>query len=248
MTDLFTTDNTNTNNIDPNKDYLTELVGEGKKYSDVAALARSRVEADQFIERLKSETQGLRTELQTRTTLEEVLDKLSNPERTQPPTNSNNQQSETEATALKPEDIAKLVDERVSERERARAANANLESAKRVLAQAYGNDYAQRLYDETSSLGLSKDYVNNLAQTAPKALFKLLGIDETASQKPTQRNDLFVPPQSQVRTNPTSSVGNDRNEKYYQDLRRKDPNTYWSTKVQNQMHQDALRLGESFFT
>jgi len=246
MTDLFTTDD-NATTIDPNKNYYIELVGEGKKYADEAALARSRVEADAFIERLKSENSGLRNELKTRSTLEEVLDKMNNPPSHSNASSSNNQQSESGETALKPEDIARLVDERVVQREQDRRATENLNSVKQLLAQAYGSDYAQKLHDEASSLGLSKEYVNNLAATAPKALFRLLGIDENTTQK--TNNDLFTPPTSQVRNFPSSSGnGSEKTMKHYEALRKSNPSQYWSPATQNQMHKDAARLGERFFT
>jgi hypothetical protein len=245
MTDLFTTDD-NATTIDPNKNYHAELVGEGKKYADDAALARSRVEADAFIERLKTENNGLRNELKTRSTLEEVLDKMNNPPSNSNASSSNNQQSESGETALKPEDIARLVDERVVQREQDRRATENLNSVKQLLAQAYGSDYAQKLHDEASSLGLSKEYVNNLAATAPKALFRLLGIDENTTQK--TNNDLFTPPTSQVRNFPSSGNSSEKTMKHYEALRKSNPSQYWSPATQNQMHKDAQRLGERFFT
>lgn len=243
MTDLFTDQNTNV--VDPNKNYLEELVGEGKKFKSVEDLARAKAEADAFIERLKTETNGLRDELKTRTTLDEVLDRLNKSQDTNSnASNQNNQNGENgSGTALKPEDLARMIDERVSQREQARRAQENLAEVAQKLTEAYGSNFATKLKQEADALGLSQDYVNNLAATAPKALFRLLGVDS----KPPQ-NNLFTPPTNQVRSPGSSQTSGDRTKAYYDDLKKRDPAQYWNPSTQNQMHKDALRLGESFFT
>ena len=43
----------------PTTDALAELVGEGKKFKDIAALAVGKVESDKFIDRLKKEAADL---------------------------------------------------------------------------------------------------------------------------------------------------------------------------------------------
>ena len=44
----------------PVADPLQELVGEGKKFKSIEDLAKSKVEADRFIDKLKSENDALR--------------------------------------------------------------------------------------------------------------------------------------------------------------------------------------------
>ena len=75
MNDIFAV--TNGNPVTPNGNApatpvdLTELVGEGKRYATVEALAKGRLDADAFIEQLKRENAGLREDLSTRLTAEE---------------------------------------------------------------------------------------------------------------------------------------------------------------------------------
>src|SRR4051794_16092193 len=118
MTDLFN-DSDDTPDIDQNKDYFSELVGDGKKYKDSQAAGRAIVEKDAFIERLKAEAHGLRQELNTRLKLEEVVDRISSasksPTSEQPPREPDNGQS---ASQLSPEDVQALVTKTLTDSEK----------------------------------------------------------------------------------------------------------------------------------
>lgn len=230
MTDLFQ-DHIDDPIIDENKDYLSELVGEGKKFSDPAALARGKYEADLFVERLKTEMSGLRNELNSRVKMEEFLDKLNSYQTPkspdagqQPPVGA-----KEDGSKLTPEDVLKLVDQR----EQKQKANENVSKVMNKLQESLGPNYATKLKQVTQSLGLSQDHINSLASTSPEALYKLLGLDE-------KRQDLFQsPPHSQVNTLGFKSTGGNKDWKYFDDIKKKDARKYWSTPVQNEMH--ALR-------
>src|SRR4029450_8159059 len=94
MTDLFSDESDI--NVDPNKNYLEELVGEGKKFKTPEDLARGKAESDSFIERLQKELHGLRNELKSRLQLEEVVDRISSASKSpiseQPPREPDNGQ------------------------------------------------------------------------------------------------------------------------------------------------------------
>jgi hypothetical protein len=62
--------------VDENVDYVTELVGEGKKFKDISGLARGKAEADLTIEVLKKKLDDLNKELTTRASLETFLDQM----------------------------------------------------------------------------------------------------------------------------------------------------------------------------
>lgn len=235
---------------DPNKNWLEELVGEGKKFKDPNELARGKAEADAFIERLKREQEELRTELNTRLTLEQYLDKMgSNANQNQngrsdpPPNEPNGDGSNT--TALKPEDIERLIETKVSEREKQRIQSQNRAEVKQKLTEAFGNDYISKLKEVGGALGLSAERLDEMAAESPKAFLKLVGADTAPQNQQRKPDSLFVPPTGQ--TTQTRTVSGDRTKSYYDTLKKNDPKNYWSAAVQNQMHKDALRLGENFF-
>ena len=77
MSTLF--DNTEVDNEDVNLDTevtLEDLVGEGKKYRDPNALAKSRVEADRYIKKLEAEHKQMREELTSRQALADLVDEI----------------------------------------------------------------------------------------------------------------------------------------------------------------------------
>ena len=128
MSDMTVFDD-NEPEIDLEKDYLAELVGEGKRYKDPQVLARSAVEKDNFIERLKTEGAQLRAELNTRIKYEEFLDKLKSS-----PSRSNEEPQTPQEPAnvfAKPEDIDRLIDQKIQQREQQGVAERNLDDAGR---------------------------------------------------------------------------------------------------------------------
>ena len=250
MTNLFEAPTTNQETVDPNKNYIEELVGEGKKFRDMEALARAKAESDAFIARLQKENEGIRQELNTRLTVEQLMDKMAAPKsEATPPIQSQNQQTPTpEVKSPSPEDIERLVNEKLSQAEKSRVQNANLSYVRENLEKAWGNDYVQRLKEKATELGVGEEFLQGLAKDQPKAFLKLIDATTPAPQVPSN-NTLFVPPSSQQSAPKSSSFSptSNRTKAYYDSIKAKNPAEYWSPAVQNQMHEDAIRIGEAFF-
>ena len=253
MTGLFEqsqTTGTNTE-IDPNKNLLEELVGDGKKFKTPEELARGKAEADRFIQQLQGELAGLRTELSTRQTLEQLMDKMSADKGTENTNQSHNQNSQVgdgqNVKAFTEEDIARLVEERLSKAEQARIHQSNLAHSKKALEESFGPDYVTHLKAKAQELGVSEEYLNNMAKETPKAFLKLVEAD--GAQRATAPS-LFSPPPSQQlpsQSNRSFAPTGQRKQSWYEDLKRKNASEYWSPAIQNQMHKDAISLGETFF-
>lgn len=243
MTDLFQpNDSQDQTELDHNKNYLEELVGEGKKFSSPEALAKSKAEADLFIERLKTEQLGLRQELNSRVKMEEFLDKL-NTFQSKSPTNDLDAPGakKDDTQRLTSEDITKLLDTKLSERERQQKAFQNVEVVKQKLQETLGPNYATKLEQMTSTLGLSKEFLNSVASSSPAAFLKLVGVEEKKA------GDLFFsPPKSQMNTEGFRPTGDKKDWDYYEEIRKKDPRKYWTSTVQNEMHLQAQKLGDAF--
>jgi hypothetical protein len=239
--------------IDPTRDWLEEYVGEGKKFKDAADLARGKAHSDVFIARLQKEMDGLRQELNTRLKLEEFMDRMNSKESTV----GNGQITQTTATAtsdgtannpaLSPDDIEKVVEQKLRAKEQELRTQQNLQMTKEKLVEAYGENYAAELENRVNALGLSKDLVNQLAKSEPKALFAMLGL--TGQQQTRQQELLPSSPRSSVNT---ASMGlaapAEKTYKDYEKIRKQNPGEYWSAKVQSEMHRQALKLGERFYS
>lgn len=230
---------------DPNKNYLEELVGEGKKFKTPEELARGKAESDAFILRLTKEQEDLRKELNTRLTMEQYLDQLRAAppvSQTPLPNEPNGNGGQPDASSLKAEDVERIIDQRVTAREQERIQNDNLRMVKDTLTQSLGPEFPSKLKEIGNQLGMSEQDMSDLAKLKPKALLALV---ERAEPVKTQQQTLFTPPQGQLTQMRQSLV--DRTSSFYNDLKKKNPKEYWDPKVQNQMHQDAIRLQEKFF-
>jgi len=240
--DLFASDPGNEPNDD--KNYLEELVGEGKKFRSVEDLAKGKAQSDRFIAQLQAEQEQLRQELNTRLTMEQALDQLrqspggnheESPGGNQPSGSSENSPS------LKPEDVERLIDQRVAAREAERVQQENLRTVKEALSASLGPEFPNKLKEIGDTLGMTADEMTAFAKSKPKAFLALIG-----QQPKTQQQSLFTPPSSSTQT-AFKPVNTERTKSYYDNMKKADPKTYWTPKVQNQMHQDAIRLQERFF-
>lgn len=242
--------------VDPNKDYLSEYVGEGKKFKDPADLARAKAHSDAFIERLQRELSGIRNELNTRVKIEELMDRMSatNTDRnvttqaTQ--TAAENGQDGTATRNLSPEDIEKVVEQRLAAKEQERRITENVSTVKNRLMAEFGDNYVAELEARTKALGLSKDFVADIAKREPKALFALLGIESVSGTQQKPQQDVFsAPPRSSVNT-AGFGIKDDGEKKFadFEKIRKQDPARYWSAQVQNELHRQAMKLGEKFYS
>lgn len=218
-----------------------DLVGEGKKFKTNDDLARGKAEADRYIDQLKTEMAELRSDLAARVKLEDVIDRLA----------SRNNEDQHELPNLEPNDrsgqpaissdaIERLIETKITNRDKERTARENRDSVKAKLTEVFGADYPKRLEDRREALGLDKDTLNNLASRSPTAFMELVA--PRAAERPG-----FVPPRSSVASehfipNPQAQPGS---RSWYDNLRKSDPTTYWTPKVQWQMHQDAIKAANA---
>jgi hypothetical protein len=242
MTDLF-----DPNSLPPVQEAVKfeDLVGDGKKFRDPDDLARGKLEADKFIERLKQENADIRRQLSSEERLEEIKELL---ERSNAPSRNDNQTDPNPSVngqkpPFNPEDLEQLLEHKLAQREAKARQEANLELSRKGLVDAFGNDYPSILEQKARELGMNKQVLSNLAVESPQAFLRLVGADQPKPRVP----DLFTPPTSNMRTVPSTGVTGERTYKYYQDLKTKEPRQYWDARTQIQMEKDAQRLGPAFF-
>lgn len=234
-----------------------QLVGPGKKYSSVEALAKGALEKDAFIETLKRETSELRQEIKSRLSLEEFLAKSQQkqPEQIPPLSSGHNQGADEQGveekqknavTALEQGEVQRLVREALAQEQSKAARAANLNASREELKKVFGEDYGPHLTSRAQDLGLDQAFVEEIATRSPRALLALLG-------EAPKTNDKFVTPPQTTRNSPTSNAGSMttngvRNEKYWAEFRRTNLKEYMKPHNQVQRHKDAQALGEKFFS
>lgn len=244
MTDDFLNED-DQNTVDPNKNYLEELVGEGKKFKSPQDLARGKAESDLYIntltkrmDELRNDYVALRQDYNSKAKLEEVLDQLKTRQQ------SGNDEPLVKDVDIKPElkseDITKLI---ASEIQRTRAQEQeeiNYKNVQAKLKERFGNN-REVLNQHLQELGLSEDFAKELARKHPTVFMKTLGLDQVP-----QQDDFSAPPRSSQRRDTFAPKVQKRTWSYYQELKKSDPDLYNSKQMTVQMHKDYEDLGRDF--
>lgn len=215
------------------------LVGEGKKYRDQELLAKAALEKDRFIRQLEQETAALRSELQQRVTLEEFMDKVNSGKAIEDVARIESPPAER---GVSPEDIENRVIQRLSDARDVERRHQNAKTVKEVLLQKLGKDYLRTLADKAEELGVNDKFLTELAQTQPKAFLSLF------NAMPVGKPDVSFTPPSGISTERMPRASSEKTWSYFEKLRKENPVVYFSPKTQNDMHKEATRQGDAFYS
>ena len=154
---------------------LQELVGKGKKFENEEALAKGKVEADQFIDHLKDENKGLRdtiTELQDKLAKQEVDSLRSQLSKSAEGTKT----EEATPSQLSTEDLERLVEEGITKRETQRTAKENLDKTNRDLIAHFGDPEkaSEAVRVRAEALGISTQEISKMAAKSPALVMELI--------------------------------------------------------------------------
>lgn len=232
--------------LDPTKNYLEELVGEGKKFKTVEDLAKGKYMADihaktleQRMDEMRVDYLAAKEEAQTGRKVAELLDKLDSTKNLQIENTHSNEET------LRPDfDEAKLndlVSSRFNSLKQAEKEEANVNLVMSKVKERFGSNFKASLKEQSEQLGLTEDDVNLMARKNPNLFMK------TFDLAGTQTNDQFQPPPRSALAGGFAPKTTKRTMSYYQDLRRKDPMLYYDSKIAVQMDKDAQLLGKEFF-
>jgi curved DNA-binding protein CbpA len=208
------------------------------------ALAKSKYEADEFIkmknaqfDTLSADYQRLKADYDARASLEELLTKAQNFREESPPPNANT----SKPTQPDLSEIERLVESKLTAREKQRLADENLKKSKELVREKYGSKSTEFLRNKMEELDLTEEEMNAWAARSPKSFIRTLGLDDPAPQQSFQ-----TPPASRYNSAQFKPTTEKRTWSYYQDLKAKDPKAWLDPKIQTQMYHDAQRLGAEF--
>jgi hypothetical protein len=248
MTDVFSSATTETvtteiTNNPTNDSYVTQLVGEGKKFKDVESLAKGKLEADRHIGEITKTLDELRAELAKQDYAKSLLEQMNKASETtaEQPSSSTPSPSNTENTTQRAsDDIEALVEKVITEKERSRTVTQNLSVVNEEMEKQYGDKAGQILKAKSAELNMSLERLKEIAAESPTAFFQLVGVNN--NKKVTSMTT-----QSSVRSENFNSNSQERDFDYYQKLRKENRSLYYSPKIQNMMLQDRTRLGDKFY-
>lgn len=209
---------------------LDNLVGEGKKFKDVEALARGKAESDVFIENLKREMDGMREDLSSLLNSRDVLEQIKKEKGTGSTFTGN-------TPSLKAEDISRLIQQEMSAVEKQRTAQQNIEVANNKLKEIYGDQAKQKIEDKARELGVGVDFLRDTASKSPTAFYNLVGVAQSQKPQPQQQPSMKQAVNTAGLGN--ISTGEDENSwSYWNKMRRENPTAYWSL----DMHKRRMEL------
>jgi len=230
---------------------IDTLVGDGKKFKDVEALAKGKILSDAFIERLKEENRLMReektrleAEKQTQTRLEDFMKELR--QRGQQMTNGNNQTDENptdQNTAAV--DLNAIVEKALAEleqRKRVEEAKTAVSKVVSVAQKTFGSSWQEGLKKLGSEMGMDPETMDMWAKRNPDAIVKLIEATTKRVVTPDLPSTIST---SSLQGNTNTGL---RNKAFYDKIKAKDPRAFWNNQqLQIQMHRDAQKLGDKFF-
>lgn len=207
----------------------------------VEDLAKKAFHGDRHITRLETDLGALRTDLNTRVTLEEVMSEIKTARQPGEASRETHQSTESsnKVEGLKEEDVVRLLQ---NERQKA-VHDQNIAQVRSNLAEMWGKGYRTKLKEVGEDLGLTEEEMGNMAATRPKVFMKLIGAD---AQPATRVNpQATLAPITGVRTRTNQAP--ERTYDYYKKLHKENPKLYWDPKTREQMYQDLEKIGPDAF-
>ncbi len=225
----------------------TLVQAKGENWRDPETLAKGKLEADTYISQLEDQNKQLREDLSKNDYASQVLDAIkdkaadtSTAKDFEAEKNTAGVKEEGTPPSLNEDNLKSLVEKTLLERETKKSAEENIKTVEKTLRDRFGEKLSQVLQDKSSEIGLSINKMEELASESPNAFLTLFG----DSKQDSGFNSILNNSINTEGVNLQSST--ERNWNYYQNLRRENRNLYYTPKMQQQMIQDKMRLGEKF--
>lgn len=216
---------------------LERLVGEGKKFKDAEALASGKEEADLFISQVTRENQELREKLKERLTLEDFMAELrQNNPRSEDGNHPDPDDEPTKGKVMTDEEFTSKVQALLDAKETKRIHASNEAYVKEELAKAFGPSYVSHVQAKARDLGVSTEFLGELAAKSPKVFLETVGAKVASSHSSV--------PHSSVRTDAQKGM---KTYSHYRELMRKDPSLLTDQKFQMEIFQEAKKQGPAFY-
>jgi hypothetical protein len=208
---------------------------------DTEALLTKAAHADAHIAKIEGENANLRKEVDSRINYEDLLDRLAETRSARSDDPDLGPSSRDEDPKISEDVIDRMIERKLTIKQQEALHASNMQFAARELQKSLGPDYVQKLRQKAAELDMTEQEVNALAMTKPKALLALVA---PAVRQVTDNS--YTPPNSTTRVSNNSSTGV-KNNSYYSQKIRENPNIINNQDFVNEMHAEAMKQKESFF-
>lgn len=222
--------------------FVEKLASErGDNWRDPEVIAKGKIESDTHIKELERQLEEMREDLSKQDYANQLLQQLQNkaPASTAESVVAPTHEGGTTEANTQPEiseDVLKsLVEKTLTEREFANTKQQNIDSVTQQMQEKYGTDAQMIINRKAEELGITAQRMEELASESPSAFLTLIGEPGVPSPNLTRGS---------VNTNGLGQASTERDFSYYQKMRRENRSGYYSPKVQQQMMEDRMRLGD----
>ena len=238
-------------NQEPKTVKWEDLVGDDKKFKTQDDVAKKIVSSDEHIQRIERENEEMRKALAEGKTVEDIIrrqEELYAKQRQQASNNGTPPSEEPEQKAeskFNPEDIERIVEERLSQREQTSTRQRNLNSVADKMKQDYGTDVRQVWEQIKTDMSVDEEGLRNMASSNPQVVLSLArSIRPVAPPKPSV--DVFGTTIDSSKNLTSGVVPKGRTNKYYNEIMKKQGGTLTGQQASQRL-KDAQVLGEAFF-
>lgn len=241
---------------DPNSSVADKLVGEDKPFKDLEALAKSKIEADSFIEKLKSENAEMRKavgDMETKATEAATMDAIMEAVRTLS-TDGNNSNDLAPAgdenengnqSGLSEADILNLVQRTLKQNDTATKQESNYESVRDAFKKRFEDPDKARLEYKAAaqSLGMTESELDSISKVNPTLVLRAAGLD-----KPSNPNaePSYLGSDTNPEANRMASEEAHDNEWWVAERKKRGNKWYFQPHVQQRYWKDADAMGDKF--
>ena len=226
---------------------LQQLVGEGKKFETIEDLAKGKMEADAFIERLEGENKLTREEMaelevkaQKQHTISELIETVKK---------TNEQGIKEGNQPISKDDLSNMVKSIMDgEHEQQTKALNRKQANQAVLDKVNGDVEAARTYvaERARQLNTSVEKLQALSEDSPTAFQTLMDVNQS-----TGSQGITAIPGAQtgsMQSERETVIDGHKTKAYYDNLKREiGSSVYWNdSKIQGQYYKDAVALGDRF--
>ena len=233
-----------------------QLVGEGKPFKDIEALASGKQEADRFIEQLKRESAEqrdaiakLEKERLEAATISQVLEAIKGQTSERPfhdPASSGEKIETGNLPGLTEDDILKAIEDKLNAREIAHAQSRNFSEVRDAFSQKWEDPDVARLEYKAAAkrLDISEQELDALSRKNPTLVLMAAGL---AGSDASPASPSYLATNENSDASGGKKQGEHRNRSWWNEQRRAKGNSwYFQPSVQNQMWKDVEALGDSF--
>jgi len=220
-------------------DIVSALVGEGKKYKTLDDLAKGYINADGFIEQLKAENRELKEKATAAKTVDDVLQRLN-----QQQTAQEGDPSPAPTKGVDVAELSKLVEATVTGLETQKQRRSNMLKADAKMKEVFGEKAGEKFAEVAATPELQKIYTE-LASVDPDKFISLF-VGDVPKNTGVGAGGTVNTTVNYSSANPAGRMQQFGTKEYFDNIRRTDPKTYYSTDFQLKMD-TAVRTNPNLY-